>query len=122
MKKLKIYEYKKCDTCRKALRFLDENKISYEALNITTTPPSKKEIETMLGYLGDARKLFNTSGLVYKEMKLSEKIPQMKPEAMIRLLAGNGRLIKRPFLLGEGWGLVGFKSEAWMKELKKASI
>lgn len=115
MKKLKVYEYGKCDTCRKALKFLDARQIAYEKIDITERAPTKKELEKMLGYVGEVKKLFNTSGLVYKEMKLAEKVPSMKEGEALALLATNGRLVKRPFVLGENWGTVGFKEDEWKK-------
>ncbi len=111
MKKWKVYEYGGCSTCKKALKFLDARKVPYEKLDITTTAPSLAELKIMLGHVGELRKLFNTSGLVYKEMKLSEKLPAMSEKEALSLLAGNGRLVKRPFVLGDGFGMVGFKEE-----------
>jgi len=111
-----IYEYSKCDTCRKALRFLDGKKLGYERKDITAEAPALNELETMLAhYGGDIRKLFNTSGVAYKEMKLSEKLPKLPQAEALKLLAANGRLVKRPFLLGDGFGLVGFKEDEWKK-------
>ena len=115
MKKLKVYEYAGCSTCKKALKFLDGKKIPFEKVDITTTAPSVAELKDMLGYVKDLRKLFNTSGLVYKEMKLSEKLPSMSEKDALALLASNGRLVKRPFVLGSGWGMVGFKEDEWRK-------
>lgn len=71
----------------------------------------------MLSLVGDRKKLFNTSGLVYKEMKLSEKLPALSDEQALQLLAKNGKLVKRPFVLGDSWGLVGFREEDWKKVL-----
>lgn len=117
MKKLKVYEYAKCDTCRKALKYLDGRKAAYDKTDITLQAPSRAELKAMLGYVGDIRKLFNTSGVVYKEMKLSEKVPSMKEAEALDLLASNGRLVKRPFVLGDGFGFVGFKEEEWKKRV-----
>jgi arsenate reductase len=113
MKKLKVYEYAGCSTCRKALKFLDAKKTPYEKIDITAQAPAPAELKTMLGYVGEVRKLFNTSGLVYKELKLSAKLPAMSEKEALALLAGNGRLVKRPFVLGEGFGMVGFREEEW---------
>lgn len=117
MKKWKVYEYGGCSTCKKALKFLDSKKISYEKVDITLHPPSAAELKEMLGQVGEVRKLFNTSGLVYKEMKLSEKLPSMSENDALALLAKNGRLVKRPFLLGNGFGVVGFKEDEWKKHV-----
>jgi arsenate reductase len=116
MKKLKIYEYAKCDTCRKALKFLTAQGIAFEKIDINTQAPSRAELEKMLCLTGgDLRKLFNTSGVVYKEMKLGEKLPSLSQSAALSLLEKNGRLVKRPFVLGENSGAVGFREEEWKK-------
>ncbi len=115
MKKWKVYEYAGCSTCKKALKFLDTKKVSYEKVDITSTAPTGAELKAMLSYTGDLRKLFNTSGLVYKELKLSEKLPSMSEKDALALLASNGRLVKRPFVLGPGFGMVGFKEDEWKR-------
>lgn len=117
MKKLKVYEYGGCSTCKKALKFLDAKKVPYDKIDITQTPPTLGELKEMLTHVGDLRKLFNTSGLVYKEMKLSEKLPGMSEKDALGLLAKNGRLVKRPFVLSPGWSTVGFREEEWKKQL-----
>lgn len=116
---LKVYEYAKCSTCVKALKFLDAKKVKYEKLPIVDTIPTLKELKEMLAALekngGSIRNLFNTSGLVYKEMKLSEKLPSMSESEALKLLASNGKLIKRPFLISDKVHLVGFKEDEWKK-------
>ncbi len=118
---IKVYEYAKCSTCRKALQFLDKNKVPYQKLAIVESPPSEAELRRMLGYVGgELRRLFNTSGELYREMKLSEKLASMTPDEAIRLLARHGKLIKRPFVLGDGKGWVGFNPSVeaeWKKSL-----
>lgn len=118
MKKWKVYEYSGCSTCKKALKFLDAKKIPYEKIDITTSPPSLAELKEMLGHVPGLGKLFNTSGLVYKELKLSSRLPSISEKEALALLAGNGRLVKRPFVLGPGFGMVGFKEEEWEKRLE----
>lgn len=117
MKTWKVYEYSGCSTCKKALKFLDARKIPYEKHDITSIPPSPAELKAMLKHVKDVRKLFNTSGLVYKELRLSEKLPGMSEKEALDLLAHNGRLVKRPFVLGSDFGLVGFKEEEWKKRV-----
>lgn len=117
LKPWKVYEYSGCSTCKKALKFLDSKKVAYEKVDITSVPPSPTELKTMLGHVGELRKLFNTSGLVYKEMKLSEKLPSMSEKEALALLAKNGRLVKRPFVLGDGFGMIGFKEDEWKRQL-----
>lgn len=88
---------------------------------IVDKPPSMKELKEMLAHLkengGSIRQLFNTSGLVYKEMKLSEKLPQLSETEALKLLAENGKLVKRPFVIGEDTHLIGFKEDEWKKVL-----
>ncbi|EMO07259.1 transcriptional regulator, Spx/MgsR family [Leptospira interrogans serovar Icterohaemorrhagiae str. Verdun HP] len=114
--KLKVYEYKNCSTCRNALKFLSGKKVKLEILPIRETPPKKSELKTMLQYLGnESKKLFNTSGNDYKELGLKDKLSSLSLEEQLDLLSKNGNLVKRPFVLGEGFGFVGFKEEEWKK-------
>jgi len=113
MKKLKVYEYANCSTCKKALKYLEAKKIPYDKIDITAHAPSVPELRRMLEHVGELRKLFNTSGKVYQELKLAAKLPTMSEKEALDLLAGNGRLVKRPFVLGAKWSTVGFKEEDW---------
>lgn len=114
--KYKIFEYSKCSTCRNALKFLAQKKIAFEKVDIVENPPSLKELKQMLLQKeGNLKALFNTSGEMYREMKLSEKLPKLSESEALDLLSKNGKLVKRPFLLGEKIGLVGFKEEEWSK-------
>lgn len=114
-----VYEYPKCTTCQRALDFLDRQGIEYEKLPIRETPPSKEELMRMLDFAGgNVRKLFNTSGMLYRVMKLQEKLKTMSVEEAIELLNTHGMLIKRPFLLAENVGLLGFKEKEWEKLLE----
>ncbi len=111
---LKIYTYKNCDTCRKALKFLDAQGIEYTNVPIREQPPTKAELKKMLGYLnGDMKRLFNTSGVDYRSMNLKDTLPTMTTKEAVELLNKNGNLVKRPFVLGDGVGIVGFKEESW---------
>ncbi len=117
---VKIYAYKNCSTCQKALKFLNAKGIAYEYFPIVEQPPSVADLKRMLGYLkssdGTFKNLFNTSGLLYRSLGISEKIKAgMKEEDALQLLSKNGKLIKRPFLLVDENGTVGFKIEAWRK-------
>ncbi len=121
--KIKVYEFKNCSTCVKALKFLDNKKIAYDKIAIVDQPPSMNELKKMLDYLkadGESfKKLFNTSGVQYRELNISEKIKSgMTEKEALELLAKNGKLIKRPFLLTENSGTVGFKEDQWKKLLK----
>lgn len=116
--KLKVYEYPKCSTCRKALAFLDQAGMNYERVDIVKTPPSKSELKQMLAMQkGEIRKLFNTSGELYREFKMSERLSQMSDAEELDLLSQHGKLIKRPFLLTDSAGLLGFNSEQWTAAL-----
>lgn len=115
---IKVYEYKQCSTCQKARKYLDSKKVSYKILPIVDTPPSETELKNMLRYLknrGDSFKnLFNTSGVQYRELKISDKIKAgMTETEALKLLSKNGKLIKRPFLLLDKDGAVGFKQDLW---------
>jgi arsenate reductase (glutaredoxin) len=112
---IKVYEYEGCSTCRKALKFLDARGVNFEKAAIVETPPSKAELKRMLGFAGDIRKLFNTSGLVYREMKLGARLPAMSEDEALTLLSKHGKLVKRPFVLLEDRGLLGFKEDEWLK-------
>ncbi len=120
--KFKFYQYDKCSTCRAAIKFLTSHKIEAEKIDITENPPSIKELKEMAKrYEGDFKRLFNTSGLVYREMGLSKKIKSFSEKEALELLSKNGRLVKRPFLISDNVGLVGFKEADWKKAIAGAS-
>lgn len=117
---IKIYEYKNCSTCKKALQYLDKKKAKYEKLPIVDQPPTLPELKKMLAHLekagGTFKNLFNTSGEQYRALNISEKIKAGMTEVeALALLAKNGKLIKRPFLLTSDAGTVGFKEDVWAK-------
>lgn len=115
---LKIYTLSNCDTCRAATKWLRAQGVAFEERAIRETPPSAAELRTMLAaYGGEMRKLFNTTGRDYREQKLGEKLPAMTEAAAIALLAANGNLVKRPFLVGPGVARVGFDEAAWAATL-----
>jgi arsenate reductase len=117
--RVRVYDYKSCSTCQKARKFLDGAGAAVEHVDITTTPPTETELEAMLArYDGDVRKLFNTSGLAYRTGKVAEKLARLSPREALQLLAGNGRLVKRPFLVvDEAPVAVGFKEAEWAELL-----
>jgi len=116
MKKVKIYEYKNCSTCKKAIGYLEKKGTPLEKLPIVETPPTLSELKLMLKYQnGEIKKLFNTSGQLYRELNISKKMSNTPENILLDLLSKNGKLIKRPFVLGSGFGLVGFKEEDWKK-------
>ena len=114
--KLKVYQYTKCGTCRKALKFLTARSIAHTTVPIREQPPNKAELTTMLEiYGGEIRKLFNTSGQDYQKLNLKNKLPTMSEKEAIELLSKNGNLVKRPFVLTESGGLVGFNEAEWQR-------
>jgi arsenate reductase len=116
---LKIYAYQNCGTCRKAFKFLEKHGVSYAASPIREQPPTKAELKQMLGICGgDVRELFNTSGQDYKRLNLKGKLPELSEDEAIELLANNGNLVKRPFVLTKTSGLLGFKEAEWKNLLK----
>lgn len=115
--KLTIYIHPRCSTCKKALAFLDRKGVPYNSVSIIEHPPSVLELKKMLSiYKNEIKKLFNTSGDEYKRLHLKDHLANMDHEKALHLLAGNGMLIKRPFILTPGGGLVGFKEAEWEKE------
>ena len=111
---LKVYEYNRCGTCRKALTYLDGLGIDYQRIPIREQVPDVAEILAMLeAYQGNVRRLFNTSGQTYREMGVRDMLPTMSTEEIVALLRSNGNLIKRPFVIGPGIAAVGFKETDW---------
>ena len=110
-------QYTKCSTCQKAKKWLDANKITYADRNIKEENPTYDEIKEWHQKSGlPLKKFFNTSGMLYREMKLKDKLPEMTEEEQYRLLATDGMLVKRPLLIGEDFVLVGFKEAEWEKK------
>jgi arsenate reductase len=113
-----VYTYEKCGSCKDALKWLKAHGVSHQVKAIRETPPDKSELEMALKLLGgDIRKLFNTSGMDYRALGMKEKLPAMSGDDAIRLLSQNGNLVKRPFVIGNGVALAGFKPGAWKDTL-----
>ena len=111
----KVYTLKNCDSCRAAVKWLKARGLAFEEKPIRETPPTQAELRAMLAvFEGDRRRLLNTAGRDYRELKLAEALPAMSDDQVLQLLAGNGNLVKRPFLLGPGVGLVGFDEAVWV--------
>ena len=106
--------YPKCTTCQKAKKWLNENQIEYTERHIAEDNPSYDELKEWHRKSGlPLKKFFNTSGLLYKENNLKEKLPAMSEEEQLQLLATNGMLVKRPIIVGEDFVLVGFKEKEY---------
>jgi arsenate reductase len=117
---LKFYGYKKCSTCRKAEKALETAGVPYGFTDITETPPNKTELKKILEQSGlPIRKLFNTSGEQYKLLGIKDQIGSMTDAAALDLLAGNGRLIKRPLVTDGAKATVGFDESVFAKAWKK---
>ena len=110
--------YPKCTTCQKAQKWLDENGISYTFRDIKMEHPTYEELSAWHQRSGlPLKKLFNTSGLLYKSMGLKDKLPEMSEDEMLKLLAADGMLVKRPLLVGENFVLTGFRATEWEARL-----
>lgn len=110
--------YPRCSTCQKAKKWLDEHNVKYTERHIAEENPSYDELKEWHVKSGlPLKKFFNTSGLLYKEMSLKDKLPAMSEEEQLRLLASNGMLVKRPLVVAEDTVLVGFKEAQWAENL-----
>ena len=108
--------YPKCSTCKRAEKFLKENNVEFVNRNIVEENPTAEELSLWIDKSGlEPRKVFNTSGVLYREMNLKDKIKTMSKEEMIEILSTNGMLVKRPLLVTEDIVLVGFKEENYKK-------
>ncbi len=111
-------EYPKCSTCQKAKKWLENKNIEFEDRHIVENTPTVEELHEWIKKSGlEIKKFFNTSGLVYKNMNLKEKLETMTEEEKIKLLASNGMLIKRPLLIRENMVLVGFREKEWNEKI-----
>lgn len=114
-----VLVYRKCSTCLKALKWLEDNSIVYEERPIVDQNPTYEELKEWYAKSGlSLKKFFNTSGLLYKELNLKDKLAEMSEEEQLQLLAADGMLVKRPLVVTETTVLTGFKAEDWEKKLK----
>ena len=120
MTKIKFICYPKCSTCQKAQRWLEDHKIEYELRDIKLNNPTLDELTEWQGKSGQpTKKFFNTSGLLYRSLDLKNRLADMGDDEMLRLLATDGMLVKRPLLIGEDFVLVGFRESEWSGKLEK---
>lgn len=119
MKKILFLQYPKCSTCQKASKWLKENNIDIESRHIVENNPT---VEELTGWIERSKlpvtKFFNTSGNVYKEQNLKEKVKTESREELIKILATNGMVVKRPLVIGDDFVLIGFKEDEWAAQLK----
>lgn len=115
---MQVLCYAKCTTCQKALKWLKEQNIDFEERAIKEKNPTKEELQEWYQKSGlPLKKFFNTSGNLYKELQLKDKLPGMTEEEQLELLATDGMLVKRPLLVGEDLVLIGFKETEWLEKL-----
>lgn len=113
-----VLVYRKCSTCQKALKWLEEKKIVFEERPIVEENPTYEELKSWYQRSGmPLKKFFNTCGLLYKEMELKDKLAEMSEEEQLKLLATNGMLVKRPLVVGEDFVLTGFREKEWEEKL-----
>ena len=115
---LKVYCYSRCTTCQKALKWLDAKGVKYELIDIKEKNPDEKTLRKYYAMSGlPLKRFFNTSGLQYRELELSKKLPAMSEDEQFKLLASDGMLVKRPLLAGKDFVLTGFKEAEWSEKL-----
>ena len=113
-KKLVVYQYPRCGTCRKALKWQDDHGISYESVHIVDAPPTAEQLKQFVRQSGlETRKFFNTSGQKYRQLNLKEKLPDMSEDEQLELMALDGMLIKRPIVTDGDQVTVGFREQTF---------
>ena len=116
--KIIFIEYPKCSTCQRAKKWLDTHHITYTERHIVEENPTYDELKEWYERSGlPLKKFFNTSGMVYREMQLKDKLVTMSEEEQLKLLASNGMLVKRPLIVAEDKVLIGFKEAEWTEKL-----
>ncbi len=114
-----VLVYRKCSTCLKALKWLEDNQIAFDERPIVEENPNYEELKAWYEMSGmPLKKFFNTSGLIYKDLGLKDKLPTMSEEEQLQLLATNGKLVKRPLVVGDDFVLTGFKEKEWAERMR----
>ena len=114
-----VLVYRKCSTCLKALKWLEDNKMDFTERPIKEENPTYEELKAWHQMSGlPLKKFFNTSGLIYKDMGLKDKLPTMSEDEQLQILATDGMLVKRPLVIGDGFVLTGFREKEWEEKLK----
>ena len=117
-KTLKVLVYRKCSTCLKALKWLEVNQVVFDERPIKEENPSYEELKAWYEMSGlPLKKFFNTSGILYKQMNLKDKLKEMSEDEQLKLLATDGMLVKRPLVIGEDFVLTGFKEKEWEEKI-----
>ena len=117
--KILFNEYPKCSTCKKAKKWLDDHEIRYDDRHIVENNPSKDELKVWLAKSNKpVRKFFNTSGQLYRELGLKDKLDAMSEDEQLEVLASDGMLIKRPLVVGDDFVLSGFREKEWERQFK----
>jgi len=116
---MEVYCYSKCSTCRKALKYLNERQISYQVKDLKEMAPDKDSLRQWYQKSGlPLKRFFNTSGQIYKELGLKDKLASMSEEEQLSLLSQNGMLVKRPLVISSECILVGFKEGEWDEKIQ----
>ena len=117
---LKVYCYARCTTCQKALKWLNDHGIEHAVIDIKSNHPDEKTLREYYAVSGlPLKRFFNTSGIPYRELELSKKLPSMTENEQLALLATDGMLVKRPLLVGDQFVLTGFREGEWTNKLLK---
>lgn len=115
---IKVLVYRRCSTCQKALKWLEQNNIAFEERSIVEENPTFEELKEWHAKSGlPLKKFFNTSGNIYKQMNLKDKLGDMSEEEQLRLLASDGMLVKRPLIVGDDFVITGFKESEWQQKI-----
>ncbi|MBR4819390.1 MAG: arsenate reductase family protein [Clostridiales bacterium] len=115
---LKVYCYSRCTTCQKALKWLDAKGVKYELIDIKEKNPDEKALRKYYAMSGlPLKRFFNTSGIQYRELELSKKLPDLSEDEQFIILSSDGMLVKRPLLVGKDFVLTGFKEAEWSEKL-----
>ena len=113
-----VLVYRKCSTCQKALKWLEERGVEFEERPIVEENPTYEELKEWYGKSGlPLKKFFNTSGLLYKELGLKDKLPGLSEDEQLKLLATDGKLVKRPLVVGDDFVLTGFREKEWEEKM-----
>lgn len=119
MGEILFIQYPKCSTCRKAKKWLEENNVEFESRDITKDNPKEEELSTWIQKSGlPISKFFNTSGKIYKEENLKDKVKNSSEEELLKILASNGMVVKRPIIVSKDFVLIGFNENDWSNKLK----